>query len=938
MYESIWMRMLTFTFGSTTLAVSTALAAFMAGLALGSAVLGKLADRIKNHVRAYVILEILIGLYGITTLFTLTNLDKIYGLLWTSLSGDFYLLTAARFTLAFIVIGVGAFLMGGTLPVISRIIIKEKDSIGEQFGSIYAVNTFGAVFGVLLAGYYLIPSIGLRGGIGIAAFINLAIAAYFLFYFRRSQNITTSPPSKSPPPLVGKAGMGEKAGMGVEQPRIQTFLVIAFAVTGFASLACQVLWTKSLALIIGSSVYAFTIMLATFLFGIAAGSMIMVRLFDRVKQRQYFWFGIIQIGLAFSVLLGALLIGNLPLLFLALTKWVPHNFFGIQLVEFSVAFLAMLPSTLLMGAAFPLVCRIYSGNVIADLGTRIGFIYAVNTLGAVTGALAAGFILIPTIGTQATFKILAGLYLLIGLVFLLYGMANRKKWGWIAGGGAVVAGVLATVLSPVWNPILMNSNFPYLLKTLIDNPQVIDKILAGKAVYTDEDISGSVMVNQMYDGSLSLSVSGHSEGGTYPADMNAQIEQAVLPALIHKGPKKVLLVGLGAGITLGSVLQVEGIEQVDLLEISSGAVKANHFFAQDNNHALEDKRVNVIVDDGRHFLAHTPKKYDLIIIAPSYSWVSGTANIFTQEFYKLARERLAPEGLFVAWFHLYSITPVDIKRYIKTFNSVFPETSLWLASSNFELIVMGSEKPLTVDYASIQQKLKYQKLAFELARITRPVPESIIGLYLMAGKAVAEYAADAEINTDNHPVMEFSIPRHLFDWNAAENIQSLTDRRYAVSVPVSGLAFRQGAGMVFPSIGLKSRLAHWGVSADFMNTYDFQTGFLNRHSEPRLLFVNNPYTFELFSYRLGTGGISPDQLKNALMPLARGGDIRPGQFGGRQSYWAQHKIKDFEEYFVSWSCQENNTQYLGRFRGPVAGQGNAQAWSSLAKGLECNGK
>ncbi len=762
-YEAIWMRMLTFTFGSTTLAVSTALAAFMAGLAIGCYIFGRIVDRVKNHVRTYIILEILIGLYGISTLYTLTNLDKIYGPLLEYISGDFYLLTAIRFVLAFIVIGVGAVLMGGTLPVISRIVIKEKDSIGEQFGTLYAVNTFGAVLGVLLAGYLLIPLIGLRNGIATAALINFAIAGCFFLFIARNQNITALLPAKT----------DVKTRETIKQPFILTLLVIAFAISGFASLAYQVLWTKTLALIIGSSVYAFTIMLATFLFGIAAGSMIMVGLLKRIKQKEYLWFGLIQIGIAFAVLFSAILIGNLPLTFLAMTAWVPHNFFGIQLMEFAVASLAMLPATLLMGAAFPLVCRIYAGNALEQLGTRIGIVYAANTMGAVLGAIAAGFILIPLIGTEITLRILAGINLLIGLFFLVYGMENRKRWGWFAGGSAILAGTLAAVLPPAWNPVLMNSNFPYLIKALVKRPQVAEMILAGKAIYTDEDISGSVMVYKMHDGSLNLNLSGHNEGGTHPADMNVQIEQALLPALIHKAPKRVLLVGLGAGITLGALLQVEGIEEIDLLEISSGAVKANRFFAEYNNHALQDKRVNVIIDDARHFFARTGKKYDLIINTPSYSWVSGTANIFTQEFYDLARARLAPDGIFAAWLHLYNITPIDIKRFVKTVHSVFPDTSLWLSSTSYELIVLGSEKPLTVDYSSMAQRLKVKKLSDELARVSAPVPESIIGLHLMSGKRVAEYAGEVEINTDNHPVMEFSIPRHLFKWDINENLQSL---------------------------------------------------------------------------------------------------------------------------------------------------------------------
>ena len=709
---------------------------------------------------------------------------------------------------------------------------------------------------------------------------------------------------------------------------------MAFALSGFASLACQVLWTKSLALIIGSSVYAFSIMLATFLFGIAAGSIIMVGLFNKIKQRQYFWFGLIQTSLAFSILLGAVLIGNLPLLFLSLIKWLPHNFFGVQIVEFSVAALAMLPSTLLMGAAFPLACRIFMGNAITNLGARIGVIYAINTVGAVVGAIAAGFILAPLVGTQASFKLLAGLYLLIGIIFLVIGIKNRKKWGWFAGGGAVVAGVLVAILSPLWNPVLMHSNFPYLLKMLTERPQIADKILTSKAIYTDEGISGSVLVYQMMDdGSLNLSINGHGEGGNHSRDMLVQIEQAVLPALIHKNPKKALLVGLGAGMTLGALLQVEGIEEVDLLEISSGAVKANHFFAEYNNHALEDKRVNVIIDDGRHFLAHTQNKYDLIIITPSYSWVSGTANIFTQEFYRLVRQRLAPEGLFAAWFQLYSITPLDIKRFVKTVNSVFPETSLWLSSSNIELIVMGSEKPPTVDYAAIQQKLNERKLAFEWARISRPVPESLIGMYLMSGKAVSDYVADADINTDNHPVMEFSIPHHLFSWNGHENIRSFVGDRYAAFLPIDGIAFKQGKDVIIPVLGLKSRLPDWNFSASFVNVFEHNMQALNRRSDIKLLYQKKPYVFDFYASR--TSGINAEQLKAALVPLAKGGQIESGRFGGRPAYWTQRQAAGRTETFVSWACQDSNTSFLGRFSAPGSDQNRMAVWSSLAQGVQC---
>ena len=924
-YETIWMRMLTLVFGSTTLAVSTALAAFMAGLALGSYALGKFADKAENHLKIYVILEILVGLYGLTTLVTLPNLDKIYGPLVGLLSGDFYLLTAARFILAFLVIGIGAFLMGGTLPVISRIIIKEKNTIGEQFASIYAINTLGAVFGVLLAGYFLIPVMGLRSAIGIAALGNFVIAAgCFLFFFVRDKNTTTlTPPPKKVAPTI-LTGTSDPTGN-------QTLLLTAFAISGFASLACQVLWTRTLTLIIGSSVYAFTIMLATFLFGIAAGSMIVVALFPRLKHKPYFWLGLCQLGVAFSILLGTVLIGKLPQVFLSLSKWLPHNFLGNQLVEFFVTSLAILPATLLMGAAFPLVCRIYAGSGIDNLGSRIGMSYAINTIGAVIGAVAAGFILIPAIGAENSFQILAAMNMLIGFIFLVHG-AKANIWPWVAGGSSVVAGILIAVLSPAWNYVLVQGNLPYLVKVFIERPEIIEKIASGKVLYRDEDISGSAMVYQMYDGSINLNLSGHNEGGTHAGDMNGQIEEAMIPLLLHKSPRKVLLVGLGTGIALGVLLQSDEVEQIDVLEISSGAVKANHFFAPYNNNALKDKRVNIIIDDGRHYMANTKKKYDLVLNTPSYSWVSGTANIFTQDFFKLARARLAPGGIFVSWFQLYGITPPDIKRFAKTVNSVFPQTSLWLTSSSTEFIALGSEQPLEIDYSSIKKKLAAKKLASELARISVPIPESILGLYLMSGKKLTDYVAGSEINTDDHPVMEFSIPRGAYSWNSLNNIQSFVGSKYAAFLPVQGMALQQGDSLIIPSMGLKSYLPDWVFSANFANMFDYPGGVFQRRTEVKLAYQKPPYAFEMFVAR---GNPTAEQMKAELEPLAREGGIQSGQFAGRTAYWTRRLTAKNEEIFVTWACKEGNVSFLGRFSAPVSGQGNHLAWSRLAKGLQC---
>lgn len=763
-YQVVWMRMLTLTFGATVFAVSAVLSAFMAGLALGAWAFGRLADRAKQPILFYVVLELGIGAYALLTPWLFQHIDTVYAPLLHGLTDDFYLLSLVRFVLAFAVIVAGAALMGGTLPVLSKFYVHSAGEVGKDVGSLYALNTFGAVLGVIVSGFILIPLAGVSVTLHTAVFINLFIGIGLALLVWRSVPATG----------LSKPAVPSQAEMVIAGDPRARWVLVAFAVSGFAALAYEVIWTRILMLVIGSSTYAFSIMLLTFLLGLALGSAIMSRYLPRLAAgREYLVFALIQIGIAVTVLLAAAFIGKLPLLFMSLAKIVPPNFFGILLMQLGLAFLLMLPPTLLLGALFPLVCRMYGGGPLDGLGARIGRLYGANTAGAILGAFAAGFVLIPLLGSELSLKGLTWLNTLLGVLFLFF-LVARDRWLMALWPGlALLGGLLLNSAVPPWNPLVMNSNFPQALKVIAKDSPLLDDYLDSEVLYSDEDVSDHVLVYRGLGDSTNLHVSGHAEGGSHKADMPVQVQLAALPALISARPEKVLVVGLGVGITLGALEQMEGVKEIDVVEISTAVVRANHFFNEYNHSALEDPRVNLIIDDARHHLAHTDKQYDLILIGPSYAWVPATARLFTVEFLELAKSHLATDGLVALWFQLYLMKPPVIKSFVATVQQVFPHISLWRSSTSAELIAIASASPYDPDYNILERRLRLPAVRKELRRVMRPDRDSLRKLFLMQGPAVKAYVAGAVINTDDRPYLEFEAPRHLYDWDMRENLRDI---------------------------------------------------------------------------------------------------------------------------------------------------------------------
>lgn len=926
-YEVVWMRMLTLTFGTTVFAVSAVLSAFMAGLALGSYLLGNVADRAKNPLKLYILLELGIGIYGFFTPLLFQRLDKIYLPFVNIMPESFYLLSIVRFFFAFSVILAGTAFMGGTLPALSKFYIKTIEGAGKGAGRLYGINTIGAVFGSILAGFALIPYLGVKETLYTAVGINLLIAGFLRILLPKFKNYTAVS-------VVRKKNIAPKTSITSQQK----FVLAAFALSGFTALAYEVVWTRALSLIIGSSVYAFTTMLFTFLLGIALGSFIMSALMEKAREREYLLFAIIEAGIALAVLFVAAFTGKLPMLFFYMAQVVPKNFFGIQIMQIAISFIMMLPAALLMGALFPLVLKMYA-DAVDKIGREIGHVYAANTAGTILGAFSAGFIFIPFFGSETTLKALTWVNVLIAAFFFLNYAELRGGVKKALAAAVAASFLILNLIIPKWNPMHMNSNFPNLVRVIAEKPEILDKYLKSEIIYTSEDVTGTVLVYKTADGSINLNVSGHAEGGTYQSDMPVQIELALIPSLIHPNPERALMVGLGAGITLGALEMMDGIKEIDNVEISTGVIKANQFFYPYNNKAIENKMLNLIIDDARHYLSYTDKKYDIIINAPSYVWVSGTSNLFTVEYLELMKKRLNEGGIAAMWFPLYIMTPADIKSFIRTVREVFPYTALWLSSSGMELIITGSEKDIMLNYNLILKRLNEPSVKSEVIMINQPKTESITGLYLMDNDMTAQYAGQAPINTDNQPVLEFSVPKNLYKWDVAENVKSLVDEGLVIKAAVENLSYEKGNAVFYPFIGMKSSLKEWKAGTSYLNIFRLidskgeKKKILSRESIPRLVFKSSAYLFEL---RSDLDNLS--DLKTTLKEAvgAEKAEFKKGFFDNNPLLWA---VKDEEKgsaYFMTWFCASNNRQYLGRFYSPSGRISDFERIiSALDKGLDC---
>lgn len=748
-YEVTWTRLLTLYIGHTTAAASAVVAAFLAGLAIGAAGGGRLASRWtpRRCLQAYVGLEIAVALCALLLPAELQLLRPLLIWAYQDASGG-ALFGVIRILSCIVMVMIPAIALGATFPMAIRWFARGSGRPAVPSSTLYFVNTAGAAVGSLLAGFVLIPRLGMSGTIYVAMAAT-SIAAVCVLIALRFDALESSGPDER----------DQRGQQPLSIPKRTTNVplwlpVTLLGISGFAALVHEIAWTRILSLILGPTTYAFAATLAAVIAGVAIGSGVGAWL---VARRGAHAAGM----LAFTLSLAAATAGwtyslagtRLPLMVArAVADFADFDQLLLRGVLLTMALI--LPTSACLGAAFPMALALSDDRLHPPAG-RFGFVYAVNTLGSVTGSLAAGFLFIPVFGIQATLWVVSGL--LIACVVALIIVGSLRGMSRIAGAAVALAAAVLVVTSPPWDRELLASGVYMYAPYVPDDLDLETQLKAGELLYYEEGAAATVSVKKL-TGTTTLAVDGKTDASNR-GDMLTQKLIAHLPLMLHRDPREVFILGLGSGMTLGAAL-THPIARADVVEISPEVVKASAFFTAENNDALADPRTRLIIGDGRSHLVLSRKQYDVIISEPSNPWIAGASSLFTKEFFESARARLAPGGIMCQWANAYNISEADLKAIVATFVSVFPTGSVWLVGTN-DVLMLATPEPPRPDAGALAARMKRPAVAADLARIGVVDPTSLTSLLIGGPRELASDVAGTPIFTDDRLTLEFTAPREL---------------------------------------------------------------------------------------------------------------------------------------------------------------------------------
>jgi spermidine synthase len=817
-YEVVWTRMLALQLGHTVAAASTVLAAFMGGLAAGAWIGGRVVtaktagDGVANPMRVYAALEIVIAASALVLPFALHATTPV--LAWAYADGTAPVRFAAvRVIVSLALLGVPAMAMGATYPIAAAWLARaagpasrsaQPDSHAKAgamsaAGMLYAANTAGAAVGAIAAGFWLIPALGLRGSTWVGVALNVLAAGGALWLPRRAA-ATTMNAKTAEHAEKAKVRSQKSETKGTAYKRKESFprplrsivvtptprlATVAVAISGFAALAYEVAWTRLLALVIGPTTYAFATMAAAFITGLAIGSAIGTPLSRRVARPAVWMAALLVVGGVASVAAAWFAANRLPLRVAAQVADPNVVFSRVILGEAFTVALLLLPTTVALGATFPLALA--AASLPSNIAPAAARVYTANTLGAIAGALAAGFVLIPQLGVRTTFLV-AALTAAIGgaacTALLIRGARSR-----VIAAAATVAAIVAIVSIPEWDRALLASGAykyaPYI------QPADLDTVLhAGTLEYYKEGATGTVSVRAL-PGARTLAIDGKVDASN-SGDMLTQRMLGLLPVLIHGRARDIAVIGLGSGVTVGSALAPGTVEHADVIEISPEVVAASRLFDTESGTPLADPRVRLIVGDGRSHLLLTPRQYDVIVSEPSNPWMAGVASLFTREFFEAARARLHPGGLLCQWAHTYDISPADLQSIVRTFASVFPRGTMWLVGEGDLLLIGANGGDIDEKLAAIAEGCRKGTTAAMLATLgirEAAAPFTVLSLYAGGARELARYGGETPIQTDDRMALEYSAPRGIYGLAANDNTAAIRALAPADPPPAIRAAF-----------------------------------------------------------------------------------------------------------------------------------------------------
>jgi len=753
-YEIVWFQLLQLIVGSSAVSLGVLLSTYMAGMCLGSLLLPRYVSTRKHPLRVYAIIEGGIGVCGLVVLWILPLLDHLYA----AIGGSGLAGMLMRAVVAAVCLLPPTLLMGASLPAIARYVESSPREV-SWLGFFYGSNIAGAVLGCVFAGFYLLRVYDMPTATYVAAAIN-AVVAWLSYRLSTRTPYEPTPPADSPAHQLSPA------------PARQGSVYIAIGLSGLAALGAEVVWTRLLSVMLGATVYTFSIILAVFLTGLGVGSGLASHL-ARQTQRPRAALGVCQILLAAAIAWTAYTLAD------ALPNWpidpmlAKSAVFNFQ-VDIMRCMWAIFPAACLWGASFPFALAAAAARS-EESGTLVGRVYAANTVGGILGALAFSIILIPRIGTQDCQRLLIALTTVSALIAFAPTARSLGKRG--------VATTIASMVVVVW---LIASISPVPWLAIAYGRRILLQTYPGRALYVGEGRDYSVAVSEPPDGSRYFHVAGKVEASTDPGDMRLQRMLGHLPALFHRDPKSVLVVGFGAGVTAGTFVVYPTVEKITICELEPLVPPAAaKYFHNENYDVKDDPRTRIHYDDARHFMLTSKDKFDVITSDPIHPWVKGTSSLYSKQYFELVKEHLNPGGIVTQWVPLYESDLATVKSELATFFDVFPNGTVWGNTVNGEgndVVLLGQAEPLNLNVDGLEQRWHrpdYARVAQSMGAVNFHSATDLLATYAGRASDIRPWLAGADINDDMSMRLQYLAGMGLnFDQPGSIYAEMLEYRRF----------------------------------------------------------------------------------------------------------------------------------------------------------------
>jgi spermidine synthase len=749
--ELVWIRNLGLVFGANTHAMSTVLAAYMAGLALGSLVVGRWAGRPERTraglSRMYALLLASLGVAGVLVTLLATRISVVAVPLLRAVGWNSGMSVAIRGLMGFVILLVPTFIIGGMFPLVAEMSVEDSSRVGRRLAMLYFVNTLGSVAGTLLAGFLLLEKLGVTGTALLAGIVCLLIAPLALTAGGRTEATIHVEPQTEPARQVHYS-----------RPAV-VVLVIGFAVSGFAALGYEVTWTRALVTILGQPMYGATVVLAAFLLGLAIGGIAAGRLSDRWSD-PLLGFGILEFIIGISAAVTLAVLARSPAILVWITDRLGATWAGLMLGLAGFCLGAMLLPAFWMGTTFPIANRAFVPEL-RQLGTKVGTLYAVNTIGALLGSVVTGFFIIPALGTVQTNLLLAGLSLAVGTAAILYAKSStRVKTPALAGLGAALVFVAVFVT-------------PHRLQVL--PPTVaVGKGTTWQVSFHKETVEGIVTTAQSRAGDRQTWVNSSVVCGSGLPALKPVRQMGIIPFAVHPTPKDILVIGYGLGVAASLLVDISR-QEVDCVEIAPAVVEASREFARWNNRVYDNARLNIMAGDGRNFLLCTDRKYDVISCDPTHPAL-GSGALYTHEFYELCNRRLRDGGILTMYLPFHMLEQRHFRMLLSTFRATFPECALWRGIAHGVLVGRKAQRiELDPGYLAKLFGRLSASTQMALSEVFIDGPIDLLSGMILDSEGLAAVSQDAGLFIDDRPELEYVGARTHDNRTWRENAQLVLD-------------------------------------------------------------------------------------------------------------------------------------------------------------------